>query len=318
MQKVKSLVQDFINGAVRAKKGGADGVEVHSAHGYLICQFLSQHTNKRTDEYGGSLENRCRFMVEIIKGIKAVCGNDYPVTVRLSVSECYEFLGLRDGITPEEGVEIAKIAEDAGADAISVSTGTYETMNAIVEPITFSQGWRNEYIKAVKTAVKVPVIGVGMFREPEYADKLVGNGVLDFIGMGRTWLADPDWGAKALSGHPEDIRKCTCCLYCFENVMTGKDIVCSINPDLAMEYKAKEPVNDGSGHLVVVVGGGPAGLEAARVLSLRGYAVTLFEKAAKLGGQVYLSSLPPRKERMRWLIDYEEIQIKKQGVDITS
>lgn len=313
---VKSLVQDFINGAVRAKKGGADGVELHGAHGYLVCQFLSPRTNKRTDEYGGNFENRCRFMVEIIKGIKAACGADYPVTVRLSVTECYEFLGIKDGITIEDGVEIAKTAEKVGADAISVSSGTYETMNAIVEPISFPQGWRNEYIKAVKKAVKVPVIAVGVFREPEYAEKLIEDGVLDFIGMGRTWLADSDWGIKALSGHPEDIRKCTSCLYCFEKVMTGNDIACSVNADLAREYEVKELKKDGAGRHVAVVGSGPAGLEAARILSLRGFAVTLYEKAGRLGGQVYLSSLPPQKERMGWLVDYEEVQLKKQGVEI--
>ncbi|MHB8064042.1 MAG: oxidoreductase [Ruminiclostridium sp.] len=314
-EEVKSLIQDFINGAVRAKKGGVDGVELHGAHGYIFTQFLSPRTNKRNDEYGGSFENRCRFLVEIITGIKKACGKDFPISVRLDVTECYDLIGIDDGIKLEEGIAAAKVAEAAGADAINVSVGNYETINTFIEPVSYEQGWRNGYIKAVKKEISVPVIAVSLIRDPIFAEQMLKDRILDFIAMARPWLADPEWGVKALSDHPEDVRKCICCLYCFETGYLSEP-ECSINPELFHELNLTPSKNNGAGRRVAVVGSGPAGLEASRILSKRGFAVTLFEANDQPGGQVYLSSLPPHKQKMYWFVEYEMEQLKKQGADV--
>jgi NADH:flavin oxidoreductases, Old Yellow Enzyme family len=320
-EEIENLVIDFINAAFRAKQSGADGVELHAAHGYLIAQFLSSHTNKRTDKYGGSFENKIRFLIEIIKGIKAKCGKDYPISVRISVDEFYKVLGVNDGITPDEGVKIAMELEKAGADLINVSAGTYETGNVTVEPTSYSQGWRMELAKLVKENVTIPVVATSVIREPEFAEKMIKEGYIDFVGMGRSWLADSHWGEKAINGNFEDIRKCTSCMYCFEIAGTqlisgGDGTTCAINPRLGKENKYPEPVKDGAGRKVVVVGAGPGGMESAILLGKRGFNVTLFEKSNKLGGQMYLSSVPPKKEKMGYFIDYCKKQLKDYNVEV--
>ncbi|MGB7473957.1 FAD-dependent oxidoreductase [Trichococcus sp.] len=320
-EEVEGLVGDFIDAAVRAKKSGADGIELHAAHGYLIAQFLSSHTNKRTDKYGGSFENRTRFLIEIIKGIKETCGMDYPISVRISVNEFYEVIGVKDGIVPEEGVRIAVAAEKAGADLINVSAGTYETGNVTVEPTSFAQGWRMELAKLVKENVSVPVVATSVIREPEFAEQMLSDGYIDFVGMGRPWLADSQWGEKAINGDCRDIRKCTSCMYCFEIAGTqlisgGEGTTCAINPRLGKELAYPEPVKDGDGRKVVVVGAGPGGLEAARVLAERDFKVTMIEKSDRLGGQMYLSSVPPNKEKMGYFIDYCKKQLEDYQVNI--
>ena len=320
-EEVESLVQDFVNAAVRAQQADADGVELHAAHGYLIAQFLSAHTNKRTDQYGGSFDNRVRFLVEIITGIKQACGSDFPISVRISASEFYEFIGARDGITLDEGVRIAVVAEKAGADLINVSAGTYETGNVTVEPTSYPQGWRIDLAKIIKANVTVPVAATSVIREPEFAEMLLKDRYMDFIGMGRPWLADSHWGEKAFNSKSEDIRKCTSCMYCFEIagsqlISGGEGTTCAINPRLGKEAKYPEPVKDGNGRKVVVVGAGPGGLEAAIILAKRNFNVTLIEKSDGLGGQMYLSSIPPHKEKMGWFIDYCQKQLKDAHVSV--
>ena len=315
-EEVKGLVQDFINGAWRAKEGRADGVEVHAGHGYLLNQFLSPYTNKRTDEYGGSFENRARIMVEILDGIKARCGSDFPVSVRFSVDE---FVGDR-GIQLEEGVRFCKVFEEHGADALNVTCGIYETMNTLVEPMSYEEGWRMYLVDAVKKECHVPVYGNSCIRHPEYAEKLLADGREDFVSMGRTHLADPEWSNKAREGKDEEIRYCVNCLRCFETILpnsaVGVSFNCSVNARLGAEARFPEPEHNGNGRKVAIVGGGPAGLEAARVLAGRGFKPVVFEASDKLGGNINIAKLPPKREKLAWFISYLEKQMELLGVDV--
>ena len=318
---VKSLVQDFIAGAVRAQKAGFDGVELHAAHGYLIGQFFSPYTNKRTDEYGGSLENRCRFAVEIVKGIHEACGADYPVTIRISADELLEMNGVtEDYVHAKDGAQIAAVMEKAGVAAINVSLSIYETGVASIEPITFESGWRSSVIKTVKDAVSIPVIAVNTVKDPEFAEKLLDDGIQDFVSLGRAWLADPEWGRKAMEGRACDIRKCIGCLNCFDILMKkmpeGMPFQCAVNPRLGKEAKCINLPYDEKHRSVAVVGGGPAGMVAALTAAQRGMKVTLFEKADRLGGLVNYASASPMKGNMHWLVDWYEKALKEAGVDV--
>ncbi len=235
LRQVKKLEQQFIDGAVRVQKSGADGVELHAAHGYLIQQFLSPYTNNRTDEYGGSLENRMRFLLNILKGIKAACGKDFPVSVRLTVDEFYNTIGFEGrGIQLPEGVQMAKKLEEAGADLINVSCGNYETLNTLIDTMNYAPGWRSYLVKAVKDAVNIPVAGVGVIRTPEQAEELLESGNQDFITLGRPLLADPYWVNKAKEGRADSIRRCISCVTCFEtveaNALIGEPCECAMNP----------------------------------------------------------------------------------------
>ena len=316
---IKALINDFISAAERVKKAGCDGVQLHASHGYLLQQFLSPNTNKRTDEYGGSLENRMRFILEIISGIKEKCGKDFPVIVRLTVDECYEMIGKKGkGYDLSEGVEMAKRLEKAGVDAIDVSSASYDTFNFWLEPTSFECGWRKYMAKAVKDAVNIPVIAANLIRSPEQAEQQLNEGVQDMVSLGRPHIADPHWANKAQSGNTEDIKRCICCLYCIEsmqnNAYIGDHGYCAVNPFVGSE-KTSLPVN-GEGKRVLVVGGGPAGLTAAELLAKRGFSVTLTERCEKLGGQVDLAVKPPHKEKLSWCIEDLHTSIKKLGVEI--
>lgn len=318
---VLELVQQFIAAAVRAKKAGFDGVELHAAHGYLLNQFLSPYTNKRTDEYGGSFENRMRFITEIITGIHKTCGDDYPVTVRLSVDEFLDKTGVtEDYIHAKDGVQIAMYLEKVGAAAINVSCGIYETGVSIIEPVTYPQGWRTPFVKAVKDHVSIPVIAVSAIREPAFAEKLLEDGVQDFISMGRGWLADENWGTKAMEGRDKEIRKCIGCLNCFDslknNMPVGMPPDCAVNPRLCKEKWFPTPAYDYAHHSIAVIGAGPAGMAAARTAAERGMKVTLIEKSGRLGGLVNYASASPLKGNMHWIVDYYTEEFDRLGVNV--
>lgn len=319
---IKKLVSRFVAAAVRCKKAGVDGVELHATHGYLIQQFLSPNTNKRTDEYGGSFENRLRFLSEIVAGIRAECG-DYPIIVRLTVDECYDRIGKpQKGYGLETGVEYAKAVEKMGVDAIDVSSASYDAFNYWLEPTSFESGWRKYLAEAVKKAVNVPVLAADIIRTPDFAEKLLQEGVQDMVSLGRPHIADPHWAKKAAEGREKDIRRCICCLYCIEsmqeNAFTGGHGYCSVNPTVGREreYYTEGLKKDGGGRTVVVVGAGAAGLTAAAVAAERGFRTIVLEKADKAGGQLNLASAPPHKERIGWcatdLIRYAE----KEGAEV--
>lgn len=317
-KEIRNLINDFIEAAVRVQKSGCDGVQLHASHGYLLQQFLSPNTNKRTDEYGGSLENRMRFIIEIIDGIREKCGKDFPIIVRLTVDECYSMIGKAGkGYDLTEGVEIAKRLEKAGVDAIDVSSASYDAFNYWLEPTSFECGWRKYMAQAVKNAVSIPVIAANLIRSPEQAESQLNEGVQDMVSLGRPHIADPHWAKKAESGHAEDIKRCICCLYCIEsmqnNAYIGDHGYCAVNPFVGSEkFEFKK---DGNGRKILVVGSGPAGLTAAELLAKRGFAVTVAEKSDKLGGQVDLAVKPPHKDKLYWCIEDLHTACKKLGVE---
>lgn len=301
---VKKLICQFVEAAVRVKKSGCDGVELHAAHGYLIQQFLSPNTNKRTDEYGGSLENRMRFLLEIIDGIRKNCGKDFPIVVRLSVDEMYDRIGKKGkGYNLEEGLKMAKILSDKGIDAIDVSSAAYDTFNYWLEPTTFDCGWRRYLAEEVKKVVDIPVIAANLIRSPKQAELQLEDGIQDFVSLGRPLIADPHWVNKVQSGNEDLVKRCICCLFCFESMMENAykydNGHCSVNPFVGRENTQLKM--NGNGRKVVIIGAGCAGLTCAELLARRGFDVTVLEKEQSVGGQLNLAKMPPHKEKMNWV-----------------
>lgn len=319
VRQIKKITREFIDGAVRAKKAGADGVELHAAHGYLIQQFLSPYTNVRTDEYGGNLEKRMKFLLDIINGIKAECGKDYPVVVRLSIDECYDKIGKPDlGYKLEDGVKMAKILEQEGIDAIDVSCAGYDTYNYWLEPTSFKPGWRKYMAAAVKKEVKIPVLAANLIRSPEQAENQLNEGIQDFVCLGRPQIADPHWANKVKDGKEDEIKRCICCLLCMESMQTnaykGTHANCSVNPKLGCEKETLK--KNGNSRTVVIVGAGPAGLMSAEILSKRGFKAIVLEKSNEAGGQLQLANKPPLKDKINWCINDLVANATHNGAEI--
>ncbi|SDL94398.1 FAD-dependent oxidoreductase [Bacillus sp. OK048] len=310
---VKELVNKFVQTAIRCQQAGIDGVEVHAAHGYLINQFLSPEANVRSDEYGGSFENRMRFIEEIIVGIKEKCGKDYPVTVRVNVDDFTE-----EGIDLQLGKNICRYLEKLGVDGLHISCGTYDSMDKIIESPLFEQGWRVYLAEEIKKEITIPVITVGSIREPQFVEDILAEGKADFVAIGRGLIADPEWVNKTLEGREAEIRKCINCLHCIHSVTGNSHILCTINARAGreLEFKELQCLPSDVKRQVVIVGGGPGGMETARVLSLKGYAVTLFEKNNMLGGQLHLVTDPTYKEKMNWHINYLKDEMKRLNIDV--
>lgn len=321
-EEIKAIIRQFIKAACRAKAAGADGVEVHAGHGYLLNQFLSPNTNRREDEYGGSIENRSRIVCEIIEGIKKECGNEFPISVRITTEEFLEFIGKPgEGINLDMSVEMCKLFEKSGADALNVTCGTYETITTFMEPTIYQEGWRLYLAETIKKAVNIPVFGNTVIRHPQFAEKILKDGSVDFIAMGRSFLADSQWVKKALEDRDDEIRYCISCLRCVETFnaspMTQKCLECSVNARLGHELEyGLNLAQDGQCRQVVIVGGGPAGLEAARVLALRNFKPIILEAGSALGGQLRYAMQPPGKERINWLIEYYRNTLELLGVKI--
>lgn len=308
---VKALVGKWVAAAERAKRAGYDGVELHGAHGYLIHQFISPMTNQRQDEYGGSLENRMRFSLEIILGIKQRLGLDFPVGLRTSAEGGYGF---------EDGKVLAKRWEEAGLDYIHVSFGGIGPVTVAPReesPLDHKEGWIVHFAQAIKGLVKIPVMTVGEIRHPQFAASVVEEGKADFVALGRTLLADPAWASKARSGHAEDIRRCISCGWCLSHVFTGTPVHCVVNPELGRELEMASLTPAPRKKRVMVVGGGPAGMEAARIAALRGHEVSLYEKEKGLGGgQLSMAAAPPGKGKINWVKEDLETQLRKLKVKV--
>ena len=318
---VEVVIAKFITAAIRAKAAGLDGVELHGAHGYLISQFLSPYTNQRTDRFGGSFEGRFQFVKEICEGIQAACGKDYTLGIRLTVDELLAPNGVEEYLRLEDGVKVCQELEALGLHYINVSNGIYESFNSLSEPMTYPQGCRSNLIRAVKEAVHIPVIAVNMIKEPWFAEKMLEEDLVDFVGLGRAVVADPEWAKKAAEGREDEINRCISCTFCFETLVADAiagvgPVKCAVNPRAGREAKYPGFVKDGAKRSVVVVGAGVAGLEAARVLAERDFRVVVLEKAASVGGQINIADKPPHKRKIDWIVEYEVTQLKKLGVSI--
>lgn len=321
IKEIKKLINQFIDGAYRAKNAGIDGVELHAAHGYLIQQFLSPNTNFRTDEYGGSLNNRFRFLREIIEGIRKKCGKDFPIIVRLSVDEFYSKIGKPNkGYNLETGIKYAKALDKVGIDAIDVSSATYDTYNYWLEPTSFDCGWRAYLSEAVKKEVSMPVIAANLIRSAEQAEKQLENGIQDFVALGRPHIADAHWAKKVSSGRENEIKRCICCLNCIETMVNGAFAgvhgTCAVNPTIGKEKEYYNLPKDGDNRKVVIVGAGVSGLTSAEILAKRGFNVTVLEKNSIAGGQIQLANKPPKKEKIGWVADDLAENAKVAGAEI--
>lgn len=323
---IQTYVDGFANAASYAKAAGADAVEIHAVHeGYLLDQFTMSNYNHRTDKYGGSLENRLRFPVEIVKAIKEKCGKDFPVLVRYSVVS--KVKALNRGALPGEEFEefgrdmeeskiVAKMLQDAGYDALDCDNGNYDSWYWPHPPVYMPKACNLEDVKEIKKVVDIPVILAGKFDDPQLANEVIGKGEVDMMGMGRPLLADPELGHKFFEGREDDIRPCIGCHQgCLGRIFMGQDISCAVNPTCGHEkdYAITKANNVKE---ILVVGGGLGGMEAARVSALRGHHVHLYEKTNQLGGVFVAAAAPDFKEDDKRLLKWYEKQMKDLNIDI--
>ncbi|GJQ49553.1 putative 2,4-dieonyl-CoA reductase, FMN-linked [Candidatus Kuenenia stuttgartiensis] len=307
---IKKVIDGYVSATIRAKKSGFDAVELHGGMGYLINQFFSPATNKRDDEYGGSLENRARFAKELVIAIKEEAGGDYPVIFRLSGEDFVE-----DGIRINDSVEIAGILEKAGADAFNVSPGWHESripiMSMVIPRMTYVL-----FSEKIKAHVNVPVISSVRINDLSLAEEILDNDRADAVSVGRPLIADPELPNKYQQGRYDDIRTCIACNQgCFDSLLNFKAVSCIYNAMAGHEGEYAVTKAE-SIKKVIIVGGGPAGMEAARILALRGHDVSLYEKKDILGGQLQYACIPPGRNEVRNIIHYLKKQLKKLHVKI--
>lgn len=310
---VEAMVKNYVKGAYIAKVAGFDGVEIHAAHGYLVNQFLSPYTNRRTDKYGGDFFNRVRFLTEIVVSIRFACGADFPISVRMDGKEFTDY-----GMDEAECLHIARYLESIGVAALNVSCGTYESGWSIIEPYTFAEGWKKDLAKNIKACVHIPVIAVNTVRHPAFAEQLLEEGVSDFVGVARGNLCDPEFGNKARRGDDERVRKCIGCMNCFKMASLGRAIECAVNPVMGREtYRGEDKlVKNGDGRKVAVIGAGPAGMQAAIVLAKRGFKPVIIEKSGSLGGSMNLADKPPFKTLIQEFIDTLTLEVEDLGIEV--
>lgn len=311
-EEVIDMVELFAEAAWRVQQAGFDGVELHAAHGYLISQFMSPYLNRRNDRFGGDYENRMRFPLAIISKIQEKCGCDFPILIRYSVDEW-----VQGGRELEESVRVAKTFEQAGVAALDLSQCIQESPGAGFDPMYYPEGWTMYASEEIKKSVSIPVINSHTLRDPVHCERLLAEGKTDMVGLSRQMLADPYWAVKAQMGKEDEIRKCISCLTgCWQESMMAKtEVACAINPacgdDAFANMKmAQKPLK------VAIVGGGPSGMEAARICVVRGHNVTLFEKTGELGGAALGCCMAPGKEKMKWYLDWIRKQLTKLEADV--
>lgn len=310
-EEIEELIQAFIIAGQRAKRAGFDGVMIHMAHGYLLQQFLSPFSNKRKDCYGGDLDGRARFPLEILRGLRKEVGDDYPLTCRICGDEF-----IKGGFDLKQSIQLAKMLEVNGANALEVSAGTHETGQVIAAPPYYPMGFLSHLSAAIRKEVNIPVGIVGRIHTPDLAEELLQQGKADLIAVGRGLIADPEWPKKAQEGKPETIRPCLSCNQgCSERMYFQQDISCTVNALAGREKTfSLEPARKKK--RILIVGGGPAGLEAARVAAYRGHKVFLFEKERELGGQLNIACLPPHKGRLKDFRDFLIREVERLPVRI--
>ncbi|MDI6761153.1 MAG: FAD-dependent oxidoreductase, partial [Candidatus Brocadiaceae bacterium] len=306
---IEAIVDKFAQGAERVFRAGADGIEIHMAHGYLVCQFLSTESNIRTDRYGGDTEGRAGFAVEIVQAIRSKVPKDFPVICRISADEYTE-----KGLKLEEGKVIARLLESAGTSALHVSACNSASAVYNIPCYYLEEGCFIHLASGIKSVVKVPVITVGRILRPEMAEEVLVGGKADLVSMGRSLIADPYWPKKVEEGRLEDIRPCISCNRCIESIVEER-LVCTVNPCIGREWELERKPRPAA-KKVLVVGGGPAGLSAAAVAGEMGHKIWLWEKEPILGGRYRYASMAPKKECMRKFLDYLIKQAKKYATDI--
>jgi len=309
---INNIVEKYAKAAYRAKIAHFDGVEIEAAHGLLVNQFLSPYANKRTDEFGISLENRVRFAKMIIEKIRVLCGRNFPVTARLPVLDFVE-----DGINLNEGIQIAKLFEEMGYDAVHADVG-FGSKEKRLEPMQYAEGWRVYLAEALKEGgLKVPVIAVGMIRNPVFAEEILKSNRADIVALGRTLIADPDWPIKAETGRANEIRRCIGCSECIKaRHDEGTALRCGVNPTLGKLESDELVIKSTEQKKILIVGAGIAGMEAAIAARRRGHIVEVWEKEGYIGGALKLAAVPPGKEKLNWLLEYYDYMTKKFGISV--
>jgi len=308
-EEIQKIIEAFGQAAQRVKEAGADGVEIHMAHGYLLNQFLSPYSNQRRDEYGGSGEKRTRMPLEVLRTVRRIVGSDFPIICRLSADEYVE-----GGLKLDDSKEIAKALEKNGANALHISACVAASVYLNHPPYYAEEGIFGHLAQGIKCVVKIPVITVGRIRSPQLANQILEENKADLVSMGRALIADPELPMKALQGKTEEIIPCISCNRCILAIRRGA-LQCAVNPETGREetfklQKADHPKK------VWVVGGGPAGMKAAEIAARRGHQVTLYEKKENLGGQFLLAAIPPKKQVLKEFVVYLIKQIEKLPVKI--
>jgi thioredoxin reductase len=307
---IQRIVHAFGDSAERVVEAGFELIEIHGAHGYLINSFLSRFSNIREDEYGGDIDNRARFGVEIIKEVRKRVGDSFPLSFKISAQEF-----VPDGLTTEESIELLKVLVPAGIDIVQVSAGNDATPEWICQPMFMKKACLADSAEKIREALDVPVMSVGRINDPIVADAIITEGKADLVCMGRGLLADPELPNKAKKGNLDDIRICIACNTCMESIFRNGRIECLVNPTLGREKEMEIHPTD-KPKKVMVVGGGPGGLDVAWISAKRGHEVHLYERDATLGGQLNLATVADYKMELLNLISFQKTQIEKSNVKI--
>ena len=314
ISEIGEMVEAFGDSARRSEEAGFDFVEIHGAHGYLITEFLAPNSNCRQDEYGGSFENRIRFLLEVFRNIKKKTSSKFPVGIRINGDDY-----IKDGWVLEDAKKIAPILEKEGAAYLHISAGIYGSYppGISIPSMYAEQGVFIPLAEEVKKGVSIPVIGVGRIKNPEHADRLIKEGSVDMVSMGRAHLADPELANKARTGNLSDIRPCLgCCLGCVSRVFSLEEASCVMNPRVGREFLLKGEKEALSPKKILVLGAGPAGLAMSRVASMRGHKIILCDEKGYLGGMLRVASLPPGRKELGDLIKYYQRELNKLQVEI--
>jgi 2,4-dienoyl-CoA reductase-like NADH-dependent reductase (Old Yellow Enzyme family)/NADPH-dependent 2,4-dienoyl-CoA reductase/sulfur reductase-like enzyme len=310
---IQELVGKYVAGAKLCYELGADGIELHGGHSHLLGQFADKRRNQRTDEYGGTFENRMRFITEIIREIHKIKPVDRILSVRMNGTDA-----VPGGLTVEEGTEIAVYLESLGVDMLSMTYSNMQNIDRTMETSFYEEGCRTYFVKPIKGKLYIPVVSVNNIKQASTAEQLLENDVCDYIGLGRALLADPEFPDKVKKRQTDYIRGCIGCMTCLETVNSESALQCAMNPFVGREYEYNNKTlrKDGNGRTVVVIGGGPGGMEAAIVMAKRGFDVKLYDKNPQLGGALILASKGKGKEKIAWAVDGMVHEMKALGIDL--
>ena len=310
VEEIQDLVNKYAQAAGRAVEAGIDAIQIHGAHCYLMANFMSPITNKRSDEYGGGIEGRLRLPLEVVRAVRKRVGSEVPLLFRIAAEEMSP-----GGRSLEETKVMCRMLVEAGIDAIEVSRGSLAALRWVVPTMGTPLAFNLEYASEIKKVVDVPVLTVGRINDPFVAEHALETQKADLVVMARALLADPEWPNKVFAGEYEDIVPCIACNQCLLIVMGGTPLKCTMNPAVGREDAFQiVPVTDPK--KVMIVGGGPSGLEAARIASRRGHKVVLYEMEDRLGGQLNIASVPPTKQELTKATKYLSIQAEKSGVQL--